>query len=45
MYHYPATWDFPYTVGCMRGMYKMSLKSAGFMTCLFVSREIQSSHD
>jgi YHYH protein len=24
MYHYHATWDFPYTVGCMRGMYKMS---------------------
>jgi YHYH protein len=24
MYHYHATWDFPYTVGCMRGTYKMS---------------------
>ena len=24
MYHYHATWDFPYTVGCMRGVYKMS---------------------
>ncbi|NMF60453.1 YHYH protein [Pseudanabaena yagii] len=24
MYHYHATWDFPYTVGCMRGSYKMS---------------------
>ncbi|WP_019499710.1 YHYH protein [Pseudanabaena sp. PCC 6802] len=23
MYHYHATWDFPYTVGCMRGKYKM----------------------
>ncbi len=21
MYHYHATWDFPYTIGCMRGMY------------------------
>jgi hypothetical protein len=21
MYHYHATWDFPYTVGCMRGTY------------------------
>jgi YHYH protein len=24
MYHYHATWDFPYTIGCMRGTYKMS---------------------
>lgn len=24
MYHYHATWDFPYTAGCMRGTYKMS---------------------
>ena len=24
MYHYHATWDFPYTIGCMRGVYKMS---------------------
>lgn len=24
MYHYHATWDFPYTAGCMRGAYKMS---------------------
>jgi YHYH protein len=24
MYHYHATWDFPYTVGCMRGKYRMS---------------------
>lgn len=23
MYHYHATWDFPYTVGCMRGRYSM----------------------
>jgi hypothetical protein len=23
MYHYHATWDFPYTVGCMRGTYQM----------------------
>ncbi|CAN1209127.1 YHYH protein [Tumidithrix helvetica PCC 7403] len=23
MYHYHATWDFPYTVGCMRGKYNM----------------------
>jgi hypothetical protein len=22
MYHYHATWDFPYTVGCMRGTYR-----------------------
>lgn len=24
MYHYHATWDFPYTAGCMRGNYHMS---------------------
>jgi hypothetical protein len=24
MYHYHATWDFPYTVGCMRGAYDPS---------------------
>jgi hypothetical protein len=24
MYHYHATWDFPYTVGCMRGRYNMT---------------------
>lgn len=24
MYHYHATWDFPYTAGCMRGSYRMS---------------------
>jgi hypothetical protein len=24
MYHYHATWDFPYTIGCMRGTVKMS---------------------
>lgn len=24
MYHYHATWDFPYTAGCMRGTYRMS---------------------
>jgi hypothetical protein len=24
MYHYHATWDFPYTMGCMRGTYNMS---------------------
>ena len=23
MYHYHATWDFPYTVGCMRGAWRM----------------------
>lgn len=23
MYHYHATWDFPYTVGCLRGNYRM----------------------
>jgi YHYH protein len=23
MYHYVATWDFPYTIGCMRGRYKL----------------------
>ena len=23
MYHYHATWDFPYTVGCMRGRYSL----------------------
>jgi len=23
MYHYVATWDFPYTVGCLRGTYKL----------------------
>ncbi len=23
MYHYVATWDFPYTIGCMRGTYKI----------------------
>lgn len=23
MYHYHATWDFPYTIGCMRGAYAM----------------------
>ncbi|MCC7451897.1 MAG: YHYH protein [Anaerolineae bacterium] len=24
MYHYHTTWDFPYTVGCMRGAYQIS---------------------
>jgi hypothetical protein len=24
MYHYHATWDFPYTIGCMRGSYNPS---------------------
>ena len=24
MYHYHATWDYPYTVGCMRGTYQPS---------------------
>jgi hypothetical protein len=24
MYHYHATWDFPYTIGCMRGAVRMS---------------------
>jgi hypothetical protein len=24
MYHYHATWDFPYTIGCMRGKYSMA---------------------
>jgi hypothetical protein len=23
MYHYHATWDFPYTIGCMRGTFSM----------------------
>lgn len=25
MYHYHATWDFPYTVGCLRGAYSMAV--------------------
>ena len=25
MYHYHATWDFPYTVGCLRGSYDNSV--------------------
>lgn len=25
MYHYHATWDFPYTVGCLRGAYDRSV--------------------
>jgi hypothetical protein len=25
MYHYHATWDFPYTVGCLRGPYSMAV--------------------
>ncbi len=31
MYHYHATWDFPYTIGCMRGAYSMAdmLKISG----------------
>jgi hypothetical protein len=31
MYHYHATWDFPYTVGCLRGAYSMAtmLKISG----------------
>jgi hypothetical protein len=31
MYHYHATWDFPYTVGCLRGAYEMAdmLKISG----------------
>lgn len=24
MYHYHATWDFPYTAGCLRGSYRMA---------------------
>lgn len=24
MYHYHATWDFPYTIGCLRGAYNMA---------------------
>ena len=24
MYHYHATWDFPYTIGCMRGAWKQA---------------------
>lgn len=28
MYHYHATWDFPYTVGCMRGTYDQSVVMA-----------------
>lgn len=23
LYHYHSTWDFPYTIGCMRGTYRM----------------------
>jgi hypothetical protein len=31
MYHYHATWDFPYTAGCIRGKYQLSdvLKLSG----------------
>jgi len=31
MYHYHATWDFPYTIGCMRGAYSQAamLKISG----------------
>ena len=31
MYHYHASWDFPYTVGCLRGAYSMAdmLKISG----------------
>ena len=31
MYHYHATWDFPYTIGCMHGAYSMAsmLKFSG----------------
>ncbi|MBO6718028.1 MAG: YHYH protein [Rhizobiaceae bacterium] len=25
MYHYHATWDFPYTIGCLRGSYDASV--------------------
>jgi hypothetical protein len=28
MYHYHATWDFPYTVGCLRGAYDRSVVRA-----------------
>jgi hypothetical protein len=24
MYHYHATWDFPYTIGCLRGTYTLA---------------------
>ena len=24
MYHYHATWDFPYSIGCLRGVYTMA---------------------
>jgi hypothetical protein len=24
MYHYHASWDFPYTLGCMRGAWRMA---------------------
>jgi hypothetical protein len=31
MYHYVATWEFPYTIGCMRGAYRREdvMKIAG----------------
>ncbi len=31
MYHYVATWEFPYTIGCMRGTFKRAdvMKIAG----------------
>ena len=41
MYHYHATWDFPYTVGCLRGTYArenvraISGKPPGFMRGIF----------
>jgi len=41
MYHYHATWDFPYTVGCLRGAYgrenvrAISGRPPGFMRGIF----------
>ena len=41
MYHYHATWDFPYTVGCLRGAYSrenvraISGRPPGFMRGIF----------
>ena len=40
MYHYHATWDFPYTAGCMRGRYSM----ANVMKLSGPSRQGRSHH-
>lgn len=31
LYHYHATWDFPYTIGCLRGAWRIEdmLKISG----------------